>query len=209
MFCPNCGAEAEEGAAFCPNCGSSLASDSPAQDATPQQDNPQSYQQNSYQQPGYEQQNYQQSYEQQGYQQQNYQQQSYQQGYQQNYQYNNVYTPPVGGGTNRSIALCIIFSLITCGIYYLYWRYVLNEEINRMADEPYATSGGLVILFNIITCGIYGWYWLYRMGERCDVIKQKMGKPASSSAVLYLILGIFGLGIVSYALMQDTINSAC
>ena len=26
--------------------------------------------------------------------------------------------------------------------------------------------------------------------------------------ILYLILGIFGLGIVSYCLMQDTINKA-
>ena len=78
-----------------------------------------------------------------------------------------------------------------------------------MSDEPNATSGGLVILFTIITCGIYSWYWLYKMGDRCDIIKQKMGRPASSSAVLYLILGIFGLGIVSHALMQDTINNAC
>ena len=29
-----------------------------------------------------------------------------------------------------------------------------------------------------------------------------------SSGILYLILGIFGLGIVSYCLMQDTINKA-
>lgn len=30
--------------------------------------------------------------------------------------------------------------------------------------------------------------------------------PASSRGVLYLVLSIVGLGIVSYALMQDTIN---
>jgi hypothetical protein len=40
------------------------------------------------------------------------------------------------------------------------------------------------------------------MGEKCDYIAQ----THTSNNVLYLVLGIFGLGIVSIALMQDTIN---
>ena len=38
--------------------------------------------------------------------------------------------------------------------------------------------------------------------SRCDRIKNMNG----SSYVLYLILGIVGLSIVSYCLIQDTIN---
>lgn len=79
---------------------------------------------------------------------------------------------------------------------------VLNDEVNLVSGEPQATSGGMVFLFSVITCGIYGWYWLYKMGERCDRIKGTAG----SSNVIYLILGIFGLGIVSYCLIQDTLN---
>lgn len=104
---------------------------------------------------------------------------------------------------SRSIPLCIIFSLLTCGIYGIYWMIVLNDEVNLVSGEPQATSGGMVFLFSVITCGIYGWYWLYKMGERCDRIK---GTPAGSSNVIYLILGIFGLSIVSYCLIQDTLN---
>lgn len=220
MFCPNCGKEVEDGAAFCPECGAALNAEPSAQDTITQQDEAQSTQQDSsqaYQQDTYQQdssQSYQQDTYQQGssqsYQQGTYQQQPYEQSYQQQgYQYNNIYTAPLVGGIKRNIALCIIFTIITCGIYAIYWMYVMNEEINRMSEDANGTSGGLVILFSILTCGIYTWYWLYRMGERCDVIKQKMGQPASSSAVLYLILGIFGLSIVSFALMQDTINNAC
>ncbi len=132
-----------------------------------------------------------------GYQQGGYDQQPYQ-----------TYGVPVGIGKNRNIALCIIFSLITCGIYGIYWMYVLNEEINGLSGETNATGGGLVIVFTIITCGIYGWYWLYKMGERADVIKQNIGQSPSSSSILFLIFGIFGLGIVAYAMMQDTINNA-
>ena len=105
----------------------------------------------------------------------------------------------------KNIALCIVFSIITCGIYGLYWLYKLNDEINQLSGEPNATGGGMVILFTLITCGIYGWYWLFKMGERCDRIN---GTTGGSANVLYLVLGIFGLSIVSYALMQDTINKA-
>lgn len=102
----------------------------------------------------------------------------------------------------RSIPLCIIFSLITCGIYGIYWMIKLNDEVNIVSGEPYATSGGIVFLLTIITCGIYGLYWLYKMGERCDRIKGMNG----SSGILYLILGLVGFSIISYCLIQDTLN---
>ena len=108
------------------------------------------------------------------------------------------------GITPRSIPLCIIFSFITCGIYGIYWMIKLNDEVNIVSGEPQATSGGMVFLFTIITCGIYAWYWLYKMGERCDRIKGTNG----SLGILYLILGIFGLSIISYCLIQDTLNKA-
>ena len=56
------------------------------------------------------------------------------------------------------IVLCIIFSIITCGIYGIYWMIKMNDEVNALAGEPGATTGGMVFLFTLITCGIYGWY---------------------------------------------------
>ena len=108
------------------------------------------------------------------------------------------------GITPRSIPVAIILTIVTCGIYGLYWLIKLNDEVNQLSGEYQATSGGMVLVFTIITCGIYGWYWLYKMGDRCDRIKGMNG----SSGILYLILGIFGLSIVSYCLIQDTINKA-
>lgn len=104
----------------------------------------------------------------------------------------------------RNLALSIVFSFITCGIYSIYWMIKMNDEINQLSGEPQATSGGMVFLFSLITCGIYGIYWAYKMGERCDRIKGVQ----SYSPILYLVLAIFGLQIVNYCLMQDTINQA-
>ena len=115
-----------------------------------------------------------------------------------------VYQMPPANISPRNIVLAVILSIVTCGVYGIYWMIKINDEINELAGEPNATSGGLVFLFNLITCGIYGLFWMYKMGERCDVIK---GNKASSG-ILYLILALFGFGIISYCLMQDTVNKA-
>lgn len=108
----------------------------------------------------------------------------------------NQYRAPI---RRREIALCIIFTLLTCGIYGIYWMIVLNDEVNSLSGEIGATTGGMVFLFSILTCGIY---WIYKMGERLDRVTGK-----SNTGILYIVLSFLGLGIVSYALMQDTLNN--
>ncbi len=108
----------------------------------------------------------------------------------------------------RSIGVAILLSIVTCGIYGIIWMIKLNDELNALAGKQGATSGGMVFLLTLITCGIYGWFWYYKMGENVDVIKTNSGMPSSNSPILYLILGLFGLGIVNYCLMQDAINKS-
>ena len=40
-------------------------------------------------------------------------------------------------GKERSIVLCIIFTIITCGIYGIYWMIVLNDDKMCIRDSPY------------------------------------------------------------------------
>ena len=226
--CPKCGAPCVEEAKYCSTCGSPLvatwdtyeepdaeahAQPDPVEEETAQNTYEwQSYQQNAYQQNADQQGVYQQNaYQQGGYQQGAYQQNTYQQtGYQyESYQPQPPYAyrqPPqvnVTGIRPRSIALAIVLTIVTFGIYGIYWMIKLNDEVNQMANEPNAMSGGLVFLLSLVTLGIFGLYWQYKMGERCDRIK---GDPSGYSPILYLVFGILGLSIVSYALMQETIN---
>ncbi len=106
----------------------------------------------------------------------------------------------------RSIAVCIILSFITCGIYGLYWFVVMTNEANTLSNREGDTSGGVALILSIITCNIYGIYWAYKMGEKLDQAKVNRGMQPGSAAVVYLILQLF-IPIVGYALMQNDINT--
>ena len=108
----------------------------------------------------------------------------------------------------RNIALCSVLSIVTCGIYGIYWMIVLANETNVASGHAQdGTSGGIVFLLTLVTCGIYGIYWAYKQGEKIDKAKTDRGIPSSNSGVIYLILCLVGLGIVAEALMQNELNS--
>lgn len=106
----------------------------------------------------------------------------------------------------RNIAVCIVLTLVTCGIYGIYWIVCLTNDVNTVSGDVNGTSGGMVVLLTIVTCGIYGIYWAYKQGEKLDFTKNNRGIPSSNSGVLYLILQIFGFEIIAYALMQNELN---
>ena len=105
----------------------------------------------------------------------------------------------------RSIGMSILLTIITCGIYGLYWLVCLNDDVAEYTGE-YGTSGGMVLLFSILTCGIYLLYWSYKTGEKLDRVRFNKGVPTGSLSILYLILAIIGLSIVNYALIQSELN---
>ena len=106
----------------------------------------------------------------------------------------------------RNIAVCIILSLVTCGIYGIYWFICLTDEANNASNST-GTSGGMAFLLSLVTCGIYTFYWMFKQGEKIDSAKSARGIESSgNSGIIYLVLTLFGLGIVSYALMQNDLN---
>lgn len=109
--------------------------------------------------------------------------------------------------TKRSIPLSIILSIVTVGLYAFYWIYTLTEDAHAAAGERTTASGGMVILFSLISCGIYSFYWLYKMGETIVMAKQRRNMTADTNLpIIYLVLALFGFGIVSYALIQSALN---
>ena len=107
--------------------------------------------------------------------------------------------------TKREIAIAIILSVVTCGIYSIYWFIVMTDDINKLSDKK-ETSGGMAFLFSLLTCGIYTFYWNYKMGKQLYDAGKRHGRDISDNSILYLILSLLGLGIVSYCLLQSDLN---
>ncbi|MGN0940560.1 MAG: DUF4234 domain-containing protein [Selenomonadaceae bacterium] len=107
----------------------------------------------------------------------------------------------------RGIVKAIIFSFITFGIYGVYWFYKLTNEAHQVVGRNTTASGGWALLYTFITLGIYYIYWSYKMGESITEAKRMRGMHTSGNdTILYLILSLFGAGIVTQVLLQDSIN---
>ncbi|HEY5561480.1 MAG TPA: DUF4234 domain-containing protein [Clostridiaceae bacterium] len=58
----------------------------------------------------------------------------------------------------RSLTTLILLSIITCGIYSIYFWYTYNEDINLVCADDNDPNPNyiVVILLSAITCSIYG-----------------------------------------------------
>lgn len=106
---------------------------------------------------------------------------------------------------NRNIVVCILLSILTCGIYSLVWMYQMTNDVAYLNNDV-KFNGASVILFSILTCGIYTIYWNYKMGKEIYEAKVSRGLRVSDNSVLYLILCIIGFSIINYCLMQSDLN---
>lgn len=106
----------------------------------------------------------------------------------------------------RSIALGIIFSLLTCGIYSLYWQYKQMETLNGWLGRT-DYRFWLWLLLCILTCGIFALYYEYKMAIGINEVQANNGLTVNNSlAVICVLFAIFGLGIASLAIQQWEIN---
>ena len=107
----------------------------------------------------------------------------------------------------RDLAVTIILSIVTCGIYGIVWIIGLGDDIKTLSGDPSAPSGGTLFLLSLVTCNIYYMIWAYKAGERLNAVKAANGMPTdSNSGLVYLLLCVFGLGIVANALIQNELN---
>jgi len=106
----------------------------------------------------------------------------------------------------RSIPVDLILTIITCGIYGLYWQYKQMEALNgwlRRQDFSFL----LWLLLSIITCGIFAMYYEYKMAKGINEIQEQNNfRVAGDLPLICLLLTIFGLGFVSLAIQQLEIN---
>ena len=198
MNCTQCGNPIPESSKFCPNCGAPIEQPQPepakAQTYTEPEAEPE--QTGTYTQPESAQYTQTGAYSQPQYTPPQYTQPPYGQ--------QTVYDV---GIAPRDIAVAIILSIVTCGIYNIFWFIKMVDDVNRASNDQNAFSGGITWLLSFVTGGIYGWYWYYQAAKKMKYAKQVRNMPAEDNTeILYLVLAIFGFGIVNMALIQSDLN---
>lgn len=106
---------------------------------------------------------------------------------------------------SRSIAGAILLSIITCGLFTLYWMYKIFEE-SRYISGDNEGSAGLDLLLTFITCGIYGYFAVYKASKRLYHAELQHGSPYASDESVLVVVMYFFLSLVSLALLQSKIN---
>lgn len=106
----------------------------------------------------------------------------------------------------RDIVLCVILSVITCGIHNVYWNYREMKTINGLLGRQ-ELSFATWLIISILTLGIFHVYYEYKMGLALQEVQVKYGRPKDENlALVSLLLSIFGLTIVADAVQQHHIN---
>ena len=102
--------------------------------------------------------------------------------------------------TKRNEVAVILLSLITCGIYTIYWFYVTTEELNKEEANDELMNYILAFLLSLVTCGIYGIYWEYKFFSKVDKVLN------TDNCLLNFLLSLFLTPIVGMAITQDSMN---
>ncbi len=104
----------------------------------------------------------------------------------------------------RNIATSILLSIVTFGIYFIYWEYLLVKNTRAIKKDDSSCTGEMLCL---IFVPFYSLYWWFTRGKILKDDFANHGYSATGNEIAYLVLGIFGLSIVSMAIMQNDFNS--
>ena len=117
----------------------------------------------------------------------------------------NYTTSAIYIGKRRNIVLAIVLTLITLGIYSIYWFFSLGNDLGKAKPDS-GCSGLKDFLLTLITLGIYGLYLHYKYPRVTADIQRERNLPVYDFATLSLVLAILGLGIIPLCMIQNEIN---
>jgi uncharacterized membrane protein YidH (DUF202 family) len=106
----------------------------------------------------------------------------------------------------RSPAAVIVLSIVTCGIYMLYWIYRFSVEMQDHLDRHEMSPA--LELFLCIVCCPYIIYWAYKYGDYIKQAEAKANLPVENDfPIVCLLLAVFGFFIIDMAIMQSKMNA--
>ncbi len=96
---------------------------------------------------------------------------------------------------NRSTAITVLLSIVTCGIFNYYFCYTLARDLNVMCEGDGEETPGLLafIMLSFVTCGVYSYYWYYKIGNRLQTNAPRYGLSFQESGTTILLWQLVGV----------------
>ena len=105
-----------------------------------------------------------------------------------------------------SIPLYLVLTILTCGIFNVYWNYRQMQACNELLGRK-EFDFWLWVLLSIITCFIYHIFYQYKMGQAIvEIQKLKNKNIFENLPVISVIVTVLGLSIVVDCIHQNEIN---
>lgn len=106
----------------------------------------------------------------------------------------------------RSVALGLLLTIFTFGIYNLYWNWRQMRSCNELLGRR-EFSWIFWLVVSILTFGIYHLYYQYKMGAAINEIQVLRQLPVTDGLpVLSLVAAILGFGVVADCIHQHELN---
>ena len=114
---------------------------------------------------------------------------------------------------NRNAGIVLLLSIVTCGLYLIYWYYKVYQEMTWLTGAtPTGNSFLMDMVISIITLGIWGIYVDYTISQKLHQVQKSRGIQAEETGTLVIILDVaayltgFITNFVSSAIQQDILN---
>lgn len=104
----------------------------------------------------------------------------------------------------RNVALGILFSFLTLGVYQYYWFYQTLKNVKALKGDG---SDSVKELLLLIFLPFYECFWWCTRGDALKEEFAARGYRFTGGSVLFLILYLSGLSFVALALVQNDFNA--
>jgi hypothetical protein len=113
---------------------------------------------------------------------------------------------PLSSEHRLDVAAGIIFSVISCGIYNVFWNYRQMQALNLLLGREEFSFAKWAIL-TLVSCGLYHIYYEYRMGVELQNWLTQNGRQVNDNlAMIGLIMSVCGLTVIADAVYQHELN---
>lgn len=115
---------------------------------------------------------------------------------------NNNFQPPIPYFKVDPI-LVLLFSILTCGIYHIYWNIKVAQVLNAVAEREVISQSVAIFSGCCLPVNVYFFYLAAKEG--LPEVYKRIGYPQKNESTLLLLLGLF-FPMAAAMIVQSDIN---